>query len=67
VSEAAQMNPLISNLHVTYETGLSENAVWHALNEDHLYSFHLQFVQTLLQVGANIFGSSSVDGLCTTL
>lgn len=40
-SEAAHANPLISTPQVTYETGLSQNAVWQSTNEEHLYSFHL--------------------------
>jgi hypothetical protein len=48
----------------TYETGLSQNAVWHTLHEEQLCPFHVHIVQGLQTV---LFAFSSIDGFYTKL
>jgi hypothetical protein len=41
VLDAIHTNPLTSSCWVAYEIGLSQNAGWCTLHEEHLYSFHV--------------------------
>jgi predicted DNA-binding transcriptional regulator AlpA len=64
VLDTTHANSSIITHEVTYETSLSQSAVWHTLHEQQ-YPFHVQLAQ-VLQVGDNYI-TSSFDGFYTKL
>jgi hypothetical protein len=47
VFDAVHANLSTSTLQAAYETGLSQNALWHTLHEEQLYLVHVQLEQGL--------------------